>query len=50
MVTESKRGGEDYLYEPVSPTPLPDSPVDEVKKERISETSLAQYSLFVTGV
>ena len=29
VVTEVKR--EDSLYEPVSPTPLPDSPVDEVR-------------------
>jgi hypothetical protein len=28
------RRGEDSLYEPVSPTPLPDSPVDEVRQHR----------------
>jgi len=41
VVTESKRGGEDYLYEPVSPTPLPDSPVDEVKKESVAVAAAA---------
>ena len=35
MVTETKR--EESLYEPVSPTPLPDSPVDEVKPSPASE-------------
>ena len=46
VTTELGNRGEDPLYEPVSPTPLPDSPCDEAKPAAFVEEKAVDCSPF----
>ena len=46
VTTELGNGGEEPLYEPVSPTPLPDSPCDEAKPAAVVEEKAVDCSPF----
>ena len=46
MTTELGNRGEELLYEPVSPTPLPDSPCDEAKPAAVVEEKAVDCSPF----
>ena len=46
VTVETKRGDE-TPYEPISPTPLPDSPVEETKVEAAAEVSSSSSSSVV---
>ena len=46
MTTELGNRGEEPLYEPVSPTPLPDSPCDEAKPAAVVEEKAVDCSPF----
>ena len=47
VTTELGNRGEEPLYEPVSPTPLPDSPCDEAKPAAVVEEKAVDCSPFV---
>ena len=47
VTTELGNRGEELLYEPVSPTPLPDSPCDEAKPAAVVEKKAVDCSRFV---
>merc|ERR1711981_848762 len=47
VTTELGIRGEEPLYEPVSPTPLPDSPCDEAKPAAAVEEKVVDCSPFV---
>ena len=46
LTTELGNRGEEPLYEPVSPTPLPDSPCDEAKPAAVVEEKAVDCSPF----
>ena len=46
VTTELGNRGEEPLYEPVSPTPLPDSPCDEAKPAAVVEEKAVDCSPF----
>ena len=46
MTTELGNRGEELLYKPVSPTPLPDSPCDEAKPAAVVEEKAVDCSPF----
>ena len=46
VTTELGNRGEEPLYEPVSPTPLPDSPCDEAKPASVVEEKAVDCSPF----
>ena len=46
VTTELDNRGEEPLYEPVSPTPLPDSPCDEAKPAAVVEEKAVDCSPF----
>ena len=46
VTTELANRGEEPLYEPVSPTPLPDSPCDEAKPAAVVEEKAVDCSPF----
>ena len=46
VTTELGNRGEEPLYEPVSPTPLPDSPCDEAKTAAVVEEKAVDCSPF----
>ena len=46
VTTELGNRGEEPLYEPVSPTPLPDSPCDEAKPAAVVEENAVDCSPF----
>ena len=46
VTTELGNRGEEPLYEPVSPTPLPDSPCDEAKPAAVVEEKAVECSPF----
>ena len=46
VTTELGNRGEEPLYEPVSPTPLPDSPCDEAKPAAVVEEKAVDCSRF----
>ena len=46
VTTELGNRGEEPLYEPVSPTPLPDSPCDEAKPAAVVEEKAVNCSPF----
>ena len=47
VTTELGNRGEEPLYKPVSPTPLPDSPCDEAKPAAVVEEKAVDCSSFV---
>ena len=47
MTTELGNRGDELLYKPVSPTPLPDSPCDEAKPAAVVEKKAVDCSRFV---
>ena len=50
VTTELGNRGEEPLYEPVSPTPLPDSPCDEAKPAAVVEEKAVDCSPFAEGI